>query len=180
MAIKPTIYKFSIILSDLNRNYYDTLNLTVAQHPSESLERMMARVLALCINAEDGIAFTRGLSDPDLPDIWLRSLDDQISLWIDVGEPAAERIKKAVRVCERLMIYSFNSKSAVWWQQSQAKFARLPVAVYQFDNAGIVTLASLVERGLQCSITITGNSAFVAADAGQCDVEWSVLQDFQS
>ena len=69
MAIKPTIYKFRISLSDLNRNYYDTLNLTIALHPSETLERMMARVIAFCLNATENLTFTKGLSDIDEPDI---------------------------------------------------------------------------------------------------------------
>lgn len=95
MALKPTVFKFQVSLSDLNRNYYDTLNLTVAQHPSETTERMMARVLAFCINAQEHLDFTRGLSTVEEPDIWARTLDDQISLWIDVGEPAVDRIKKS-------------------------------------------------------------------------------------
>ena len=80
MALKPTIYKFRISLSDLNRNYYDSLNLTIAQHPSEKIERMMVRVLAYCINAQENLTFTKGLSEIDEPDIWVRTLDDQISL----------------------------------------------------------------------------------------------------
>ena len=88
MAIKPTIYKLKIALSDLERNHYDTLNLTLALHPSETLERMMVRVLAYCINAQAHLSFTRGLSAIEEPDIWARTLDDQISLWIDLGEPS--------------------------------------------------------------------------------------------
>ncbi len=94
MALKPTIYKLNINLSDLDRDYYDTIDLTLAQHPSETLERMMARVVAFCINAEEHLKFTKGLSEIEEPDIWARTLDDQIALWIDVGEPDVERIKK--------------------------------------------------------------------------------------
>jgi len=74
MAIKPIIYKLRIALSDLERNYYDSLSLTVALHPSETIERMMARVIAYCINAQEGLAFTKGLSAVDEPDIWVRTL----------------------------------------------------------------------------------------------------------
>ncbi len=87
MALKPTIYKMKITLSDLDRDYYDALSLTIARHPSETLERMMVRVLAFCINAQEGLAFTKGLCAVEEADIWARTLDDQISLWIDVGEP---------------------------------------------------------------------------------------------
>ena len=86
MAQKSTIYKFRIALSDLERNYYDALNLTIAQHPSESLERMMARLLAFSINAKVGLVFTKGLSSVEEPDIWIRTLDEQTSLWIDRSE----------------------------------------------------------------------------------------------
>ena len=177
MALKPTIYKFNISLSDINRNYYDTLNLTVAQHPSENPERMMARVLAFCLNARESLVFTKGLSEPDVPDIWVRTLDDQIALWIDVGEPAVERIKKATRLAKSVKVYSFNAKSDVWWEQFKAKFAALPVAVFRFDAKGISRLAGLVQRTMALSVTITGDSAFVATEAGECEVEWSPLQD---
>jgi len=80
VALKPTIYKFNIALSDLNRNYYDSLNLTVAQHPSENTERMMMRVLAFCLNAQEQLTFTKGLSAIEEPDLWVRSLDDQLLL----------------------------------------------------------------------------------------------------
>lgn len=176
MALKPTIYKFNISLSDLNRNYYDTLHLTVAQHPSESHERMMTRVLAFCLNAQEALIFTKGLSEPDVPDIWLHTLDDQLALWIDIGEPAVDRIKKATRIAKKVKVYSFNSKSDVWWQQNQNKFAMLSASVIQFDSQDINALANLVARTMTCSITITGDSAFVATESGECEVNWRSLQ----
>jgi Uncharacterized protein conserved in bacteria len=94
MALSATIYKFTISLSDLNRDYYSTLNLTVAQHPSENVERMMARVLGFCLHAGEGLEFTKGLSTPEAPDIWLKTLDGQIAQWIVVGEPNPDSIKK--------------------------------------------------------------------------------------
>lgn len=176
MALKPTIYKFTISLSDINRNHYDTLNLTVAQHPSENPERMMARVMAYCLNAQESLTFTKGLSEPDVPDIWVRTLDDQVALWIDVGEPAVERIKKATRLAKAVRVYSFNAKSDVWWAQSGAKFAALPVEVFRFDADAIGRLAGLVQRTMNLSVTITGDSAFVATEDGECELEWVALQ----
>ena len=177
MALKPTIYKYNISLSDINHNYYHTLNLTVAQHPSENPQRMMARVMAFCLNAQESLVFTKGLSEPDVPDIWLRTLDDQVALWIDVGEPAVERIKKATRLAKEVKVYSFNAKSDVWWEQSKAKFGALPVSVFRFDANTINRLAALVQRTMTLSVTITGDSAFVATEAGECEVEWTPLQD---
>ena len=177
MALKPTIYKLRISLSDLNRNYYDTLNLTLAQHPSETIERMMVRVLAYCINAQEHLAFTKGLSDVDEPDIWARTLDGQITLWIDIGEPAVDRVKKVCRHADTVKIYCFNSKADVWWKQAQGKIKQLKASVYKFDWETIKILAALVQRTMDMSVSITGDSAYVATELGECDVSWVVLQD---
>jgi len=177
VALKPTIYKFRISLSDLNQDHYDSLNLTVAQHPSEKVERMMARVLAYCINAQEDLTFTKGLSEIDEPDIWVRTLDDKIALWVDVGEPAVDRIKKASRLAEEVKIYCFNSKADVWWSQTEQKIKQFKASVYQFDWENIQALAALVERTMDVSISITGDSAYIAAALGECEVNWNTLQE---
>lgn len=176
MALKPKIYKARISLSDIDRDYYDTLNLTIAQHPSETLERMMVRVLAYCINAREGLVFTRGLCAVDEPDIWVRTPDNRISVWIDVGEPAVDRIKKATRLAPLVRVYSFNTKSDVWWEQGRAGFSGLPAAVFRLRWKDIQALAALVQRSMDLSVTITGDSAYIAADAGECEVNWEPLQ----
>ena len=176
MALKPTIYKLKIALSDLNRNYYDTLNLTIAQHPSETLERMMVRVLVFCINTQEHLTFTKGLSVAEEPDIWARTLDDQISLWIDVGEPTVDRIRKATRIASTVKVYSFNSKSNVWWDQEQVKFNELTASIFQFQWENIKSLAALVQRTMDISVTITGDSAYVATELCECEVAWVSLQ----
>lgn len=180
MALKPTIYKFKLSLSDLNHDYFDSLNLTVALHPSETKERMMVRVLAFCLHAhQDNInlmTFTKGLSAVDEPDIWLKGLDDQLHLWIDVGEPSFERIKKSSRLAKQTYIYSFNSKSNAWWKQFQTQFAGLPVNVFSFDWQEIQMLSDLLERTIDLSITLSGESAYVAAEHQQVEVSWKTLQ----
>ncbi|MCW8900986.1 MAG: YaeQ family protein [Gammaproteobacteria bacterium] len=177
MAIKPTIYKFRISLSDLNRDYYDTLNLTLAQHPSETIERMMVRVLTYCINAQENLSFTKGLSEIDEPDIWLRSMDEQTLLWIDVGEPSVDRVKKATRLAKKVMVYSFNSKSDVWWTQLQNKIKLLAVSVFRIEWEEIEALAAMVQRTMDMSVSITGDSAFVATESGECEINWVTLQE---
>jgi uncharacterized protein YaeQ len=176
VALKPTIYKFSISLSDLNRDHYETLNLTIAQHPSETVERMMIRVLAYCINANENLEFTRGVSAVDEPDLWQHTLDGQLSCWIDVGEPAVDRIKKATRLTRDVKVYSFNSKSAVWWEQSKTQFNKLNASLYQLQWESVQMLAALVERTMSFSVTITDNSAYVATELGECELTWSPLQ----
>lgn len=176
MALKPTIYKLRIALADIDRNHYDDLNLTVAQHPSETLERMMARVLAFCINAQEHLEFTKGLCVAEEPDIWAHTLDDRISLWIDVGEPAFDRIKKASRISDSVKVYSFNAKSDAWWDMGQGKFKELPASFYRFQWPNIQILATLVKRTMDISVTITGESAYVSTKAGECEVSWVPLQ----
>ena len=176
MALKPKICKLKISLSDLNRDYYDALNLTVAQHPSETTERMMVRVLAFCINAQDQLEFTKGLSAVDEPDIWVRSLDDQLMLWIDVGEPSYDRVKKAARLTQVVKVYSFNSKSDVWWDQGRKKFETLKASFYRFQWENIQSLAALHQRTMDISVTITGDSAYIATELGECEVPWEPLQ----
>jgi uncharacterized protein YaeQ len=176
MALKPKIYKSRIALSDTDRNYYDTLKLTIARHPSETLERMMVRVLAYCINAQEYLTFTKGLCAVDEPDLWVRMPDDRIALWIDIGEPSLDRIKKATRLSPAVRVYSFNSKTDVWWQQGQARFSELPASVFRFRWEDIQVLAALVQLTMDISITITGDSAYIATDAGECEVPWETLQ----
>jgi len=176
VAIKPTIFKMNINLADLNNDLYDTLNLTVAQHPSETTERMMTRVLAYCLNTQEFLSFTKGLSVADDPDIWAKSLDDQLLLWIDVGEPAFERIKKAARQAKAVKVYSFNTKSGVWWKQSQNNFAKLNVEVYQFDFEQIQALAKHCKRTMDFSITLSGDTAYIATENGECEIDCLPLQ----
>ena len=119
MALKPTIYKFRLSISDTNRDLYNSTQLTIAQHPSENTERMMARVLAYCIKYQPELSFTKGLSSTEEPDLWLKALDGSTSVWIEVGEPSLDRIKKATRLAQRVDIFSFTSKSDVWWEQTK-------------------------------------------------------------
>lgn len=176
MALNTTIYKLKITLSDINRNHYDALNLTVAQHPSETLERMMARVLAFCLNAQESLVFTKGLSAPQEPDLWSRALNDQISLWIEVGEPSVEKTKKATRLSPVVKIYAFNSKASVWWAQERARFNELKASIFQFQWKEVQTLSALAKRTMGLSVTITGETAYISAENGECEVSWAVLQ----
>ena len=175
MALKPTIYKLRIDLSDLDRNVFDALTLTVALHPSETMERMVARVLAFCINAEEGLSFTKGLSVVDEPDIWHRTLDDRIALWIDVGEPSVDRVCKASRIAERVLVYSFNSKSDVWWAQESAALSRHPAEFFQIEWSDVKALAPLVKRTMDLAVTLSDGSAYFSTEEGEREVRWRRL-----
>ncbi|GAA5645945.1 MULTISPECIES: YaeQ family protein [Vibrio] len=176
MALKPTIYKFRIALTDMNRDYYDTLNLTVAQHPSENTLRMMARLMAYCLHAGENLQFTKGLSTTDEPDIWRKSLDEQIELWIELGEPDADRVKKATRQAKQVVVYSYNTKSNVWWEQNRGKLGMYDATIMRFNSEQVEALETLLERSVDMSVMISGNSLFVDSNKGSCEVTFEELQ----
>lgn len=176
MALKASICKLNIALSDLDRNYFETLNLTIAQHPSETTERMMVRVLVFCLNAQENLQFTKGLSAVEEPDLWVRTLDGRTLLWLDVGEPSADRMKKARRLAPLVKVYSFNSKSKVWWDQGRKKFAGMDVSIFRLNWHSVQALAALAQRTMVLSITVTENCAYIATESGECEVTWEPLQ----
>jgi len=137
----------------------------------------MTRVLAFCINAQEHLTFTKGISATEEPDLWAHTLNDRISLWIDVGEPAVERIKKATRIADVVKVYSFNTKSATWWKQEQTKFEELSASIFQFRWQELQSVTALIERTMELSITITGDSAYIATENGECEVTWVSLQE---
>ena len=136
----------------------------------------MARIMAFCINASPELQFTKGLSTIEEPDLWQKSLDDQILEWIDVGEPDAERVKKATRLSKSVRVFSFNTKSNVWWEQNKGKFGYLKAHIVRLDNDGIEQLAAMTERTMDLSVMLTGNSAFVNSDTQSAEVTWEELQ----
>lgn len=177
MALKPTIYKIDLALADMDRNVYESLPLTVAQHPSETLERMMVRVLARCLHHHEQLTFSRGLSDNDEPDLWQHSLDGRIELWIEVGEPSVDRLKKAGRQAEALVVYSFNTRSDVWWRQLSEKLPVGTASVFRFPWAQVTELAQLIRRTGELSVTINRPSIFVAGINGETELHLEPLTE---
>lgn len=175
MALKPTIYKFRISLSDTNRDIYDSAQLTIAQHPSETVERMMTRVLAFCIKYQPDLVFTKGLSTTEEPDLWVKSLDDQILHWIEIGEPSLDRIKKATRLSPTVDVFSFNSKSDVWWEQIKNKAYQYNANIYRLDWNATSAFSQVVERGMDLSVMITGESLFIDCSQGSFEIHLETL-----
>lgn len=166
MAEKATIYKTNITLSDTDRHHYADLNLTIALHPSETLERMMVRILAYCYCAAEGLAFTRGLSSVDEPDLWLKSADGQIQEWIEVGQPTPERLKKASGQSAAVKVFAYGRGMDIWWNNSAAAIKVLPkVTVYYFAADELQALTELVEKTMTLTVTIAENTAYVATES---------------
>ena len=153
MAISATINKISLNIADMDRHYYQTHEITAAQHPSETDYRFMMRIIAFAFNASDTLAFTKGLSSEDEPDIWQKSLIDDIELWIDFGQLDDKRIRKACGRSDQVIIYTYNSgKAEIWFDQIKTKLERYKdLQVIHIIAEGVETL---VQRNmqLQCNI----------------------------
>ena len=177
MALKPTIYKANVALSDMDRDHYDQLQLTLAQHPSETLERMMVRLVVFCLNAGPELSFTRGLSSTEEPDLWQRSLDDQVLHWLEVGQPEPERIKKATNQARQVSVYAFGKSADVWWSQNGPAIQALPrTRVYQFVWEEIQRLAQLAERTMDLVVTITEQRLYINRGEESVELALSPLQ----
>ena len=124
MALKSTIFKADLQISDMDRHYYQQHALTIARHPSETDERMMIRVLAFALNASEALAFGKGLSDTDEPDLWQKDLTGAIEVWVEVGQPDDRAILKACGRADKVLVYSYSSTSHIWWGQTGSRVER--------------------------------------------------------
>jgi len=162
MARPSTIYKASIQLSNVDRGVYESLQATVAQHPSETEERLVARLLAYAIFHEPELAFTKGISATDEPDLWVKGADGRVRFWVEVGLPEADRIIKASRHSERVALLACGKALASWDQQHLPKLEKLAnLTVISMDQAFITSLASRLERSITWSVTITEGNLYL-------------------
>ncbi len=155
MAIKATIYKANLQIADMDRGYYADHSLTIARHPSETDERMMMRLLAFALNANDTLAFGKGLSDDDEPDLWQKDLTGSIEKWIEIGLPDDKRLLKACGRADQVLAYCYNSTSDIWWKQIAGKVERARnLCVMQVPAGASAQLAALAQRTmhLQCTV----------------------------
>jgi len=176
MALKATIFKTTLQIADMDRHYYHDHHFTIARHPSETDERMMVRLLAFALNANEELTFTRGISSEDEPDLWQKSLSDEIELWIDLGQPDEKRIKKACARSSKVIIYCFSDRSApIWWQQINGKlkrFRNLSVIYLQADASK--KLSGMVKRQMQLQYSIQDDEVLVSN--GEESVEIAATQ----
>ena len=141
MALKATIFKAELQVSDLDRGHFATHALTLARHPSETDERMMVRLIAFAMNADDALEFGRGLSAEDEPDLVQRDLTGAIQLWIEVGLPDEREVRKAAGRSRRVVVYTYGGRSAaLWWEQNRGALARL-------DNLTVVDIPAEATQG---------------------------------
>jgi len=176
MALKPTIHKVSLNLVDMNRDIYTSEKLTVALHPSETVTRMMVRILTYALNYDQDLEFTKGLSTADEPDLWIVRPDNSVSRWIEVGQASPERMRKGVSRAEQVVLYAYGSEVDIWWAKNGDALKALPkTQVFRFDSDQVSQLEALCDRTVELTITLSENQIFVAAGDNQVEVEVSQL-----
>lgn len=154
MAAGSTIYKAQLSISDMDRNYYETHEITIAQHSSETDQRLMIRLAAFALNASDRMIITKGIGGDDEPELWEKNYGDEVVVWIDLGQMDEKRLRKACGRAEQVIVYTYNLKSATaWWKQYGATFERFKnLRVIHLHAEGIEKLCERTMR-LQCTIT---------------------------
>ena len=179
MASGSTIYRADVSIADMDRNYYADHALTIARHPSETEERLMVRLLAFAVFAADDLAFGRGISTDDEPDLWRRDLTGTIEQWIDVGLPDERDIRKACGRAREVIVYAYGGRAAsLWWEKSRATLERQArLAVYEVPQEALGELARFADRTMRLQCTIQDGHVFVANGANAVNVELKLLKE---
>jgi len=177
MALRATIYKADLQIADMDRHYYADHALTLARHPSETDERMMVRVLVYALAAEEGIAFTRGLSEVSEPEIWVKDLTGEIRLWIDLGQPDETRIRKACSRADQVWVVCYGSACDVWWKQIADKLGRHDnLTVFQVPAETSRELAALATRSMRLQCMVQDGEITLSSDEGSVAVRLTRLK----
>ncbi len=155
MAANATIYKASLNIADMDRHYYAEHDFTLAKHPSENDLRLMVRLAAFILNADEELLFSKGISQDDEPDLWQKALDGEIKLWIDLGQPDEKRIRKACGRSEQVIIYTYQEGSALaWWKQAEKTLKRFKnLRVVNLKIRGDIEVLAQRTMHLQCNIS---------------------------
>ena len=177
MALKATIKKATIHLSDMDRHYYDTIQLTIAQHPSENDRRMMIRLIAYVLNASENLQFGKGVSDEDEAAIWRVNYSDVIELWIELGQLDEKRLKKACNRAQQVKLYCYGSSVDTWWQQSKSKLNQLnKLSVESFSEETSQALELLANRSMEFQVSIEDGQCWLTCGEQSLLIELNKLK----
>lgn len=168
MASGATLYAFHIDLADQDRQLYDSFNLKVAQHPSETGERMVARVLAWCLHSHEQLSFGKGLSNPEEADLWQHDDGGEVTHWIEVGEPEPDRLKKAARQGRKVSVLGYTRSQNTWWQKNRAAIEGLKgVTVQQLPWPSVQQLAAALTRNMRWQVMLSDGMFYITDDSGE-------------
>lgn len=175
MALKATIYKATINIADMDRQVFIDSNLTLARHPSETEERLMLRLMAWVVNADERLIFTRGLSVDDEPEIWRMNDHNGIEVWVELGLPDERRIKKACNRATSVFLYAYNARAAqVWWQQNQLKLAQHDnLSVLFLDDEQIQALVGIASRSMDLQATIQDGTIWLSDEKNHIELRFT-------
>lgn len=156
MAPKATVIKAELQVSDMDRHYYASHNLILAQHPSETDERLMVRLLAFALHADPRLEFGRGLSDEDEPALWRRDYTGEIEQWIELGQPDESRLRKACGRAQQVVVVTYGGQGAdAWWKKNGPSLARLKnLTVIDIDAESVEAITTLHERSMRMTAMI--------------------------
>jgi uncharacterized protein YaeQ len=156
MAISATLHSFAVQLADIDRDVYQDLELRLARHPSETAEFMLTRLLAYCLEYQEGIAFSEGISATDEPAVLVRDLTGRITAWIEVGAPDAERLHRGSKLAGRAAIYTHRDPAKVLVQLAGKRIHRAEaIGFYSFDRDFIDSAVAAIERRNTVTLSIT-------------------------
>lgn len=166
-APNATVYKCELQVTDMDRHYYASHNLTLAQHPSETDTRLMARLLAFALFAEERLEFGRGLSNDEDPDIWLRNYTGEVDLWIDLGQPDESRIKKASGRAKQAVVFGYHGNAFdIWWGKNESALARHKnLSVVSIDGDAMDAATALLQRGMRLTAMIQDGELQLMSDS---------------
>jgi uncharacterized protein YaeQ len=178
MALKSTIFKAELAVADIDRGYYRNHAVTIARHPSETDERMMIRLLAFALHADDALAFGRGLSAEDEPDLWKRDLTGAIDLWVDVGLPDERAVRKACGRAREVFVLAYGGHAVdLWWDGGRRSLeAQDRLAVSEVPVEASKALAQLAGRTMRLQVTIQEGHVFVADGSTSVPVDLRILK----
>ncbi|TWX73865.1 YaeQ family protein [Colwellia sp. C1TZA3] len=177
MALKATIKKATIHLADMDRNYYDTIQLTIAQHPSENHRRMMIRLIAYVLNASENLQFGKGVSDEDEAAVWRVNYSEVIELWIELGQLDEKRLKKACNRAQQVKLYCYGSSVDTWWQQSKSKLNQLnKLSVESFSEETSQALELLANRSMEFQVSIQDGQCWLTCGEQSLLIELKKLK----
>jgi uncharacterized protein YaeQ len=163
MALKSTIFKAELQISDMDRNYYGDHSLTIARHPSETDERMMVRLLAFALRAHESLVFGDSIGNDDEPSLWQKDLTGAIQVWIDVGQPDEKRIRKACGRAAQVFIFAYGGHGVnVWLSQIRSSLERTRnLSIINLPASAPLALARLAQRSMKLQFTIQAGQVWV-------------------
>jgi len=178
MAINATVFKITLQIADMDRYYYADHALTMARHPSETDERMMVRLLAFGLFAEEGMAFGKGLSNDEEPDLWQKDLTGAIKCWIEIGLPDERVIRKACGRADHVVVMTYGRAADIWWNENRAKLvSQNNLTVLKLYSKTTLALAALVNRNMKLQCTVQEGHVMMTSDAGMIEIEPQTLLD---